>query len=144
MAKLSAHGLEIGRINYVSKSVAYFEDGVVLVNYGDGWKKRGKLKDGVIPAQAFEEKQIKHNEFLAGRPALAQYRRELHALAGLSKRGKLHMAVSLMPNDCDGVWSEVCDGYSDNVHADVDEVGKLCTLYLAAMRETKSMKPVTA
>jgi hypothetical protein len=32
----------------------------------------------------------------------------------------------MMPDDCDGVWSECCDGYGDNIRADVDDVAKLC------------------
>ena len=29
----------------------------------------------------------------------------LHAMAGQCKRWKLHQAVSMMPDDADGVWS---------------------------------------
>ena len=43
------------------------------------------------------------------------------------------MAVTMMPDDADGVWSEACDGYGDNVHADVDDVAKLCALYRTAL-----------
>ena len=45
-----------------------------------------------------------------------------------------------MPEDYDGVWSECCDGYSDNVHADIDEIAELCQLYLAAIEEGKAQK----
>jgi hypothetical protein len=45
-----------------------------------------------------------------------------------------------MHDDIDGVWSEACDGYGDNVHADIDEIAKLCRLYEAAMRERESLQ----
>ena len=61
-------------------------------------------------------------------------------MAGLSKRWKLEAAVSMMPEDPDGVWSEACDGYCDNVHADIDEVAHLCRLYLTALDEAESYK----
>ena len=37
MAKLSAHGAEVGRVEYIGKVKAYFADGKVLVNHGQGW-----------------------------------------------------------------------------------------------------------
>jgi hypothetical protein len=57
----------------------------------------------------------------------------LHELCGLNKRWKLHAAVQMMPDDPDGVWSEACDGYGDNVHADIDDVAKLCMVYRLAI-----------
>jgi hypothetical protein len=45
-----------------------------------------------------------------------------------------------MPDDCDGVWSEACDGYGDNVSADVDEVAQLCALYKLALSESDAVK----
>ena len=78
-------------------------------------------------------------EQLACKPAVAAYRAALRDMAGLSKRWKLHTAVTLMPDDPDGVWSEACDGYGDNVSADLDDVVELCRLYQAIERT-----PVTA
>ena len=63
----------------------------------------------------------------------------LHSLAGVGKAWKLHACVQLMHNDVDGVWSECCDGYSDNVHADVDEIAKLCRLYEDSRRERETV-----
>jgi hypothetical protein len=37
------------------------------------------------------------------------------------------------------VWSECCDGYSDNIHADVDEIAKLCRLYEDSRRERETV-----
>jgi len=45
-----------------------------------------------------------------------------------------------MPDDCDGVWSEACDGFGDNISADVDEVGNLCRLYKNALAESADVK----
>jgi len=140
MATLSKHGVEIGRIKYTTKVDAYFADGKVLRNQGFGWKLRAKVKEGHTIQEAFDKALAKHREFEATRPALAAYRKELHSMAGISKAWKLHAAISMMPDDPDGVWSEACDGYGDNVSADIDEVGHLCMLYGAAMLESKAMK----
>jgi hypothetical protein len=135
MAKVSAHGSIVGTVEYITKAKRYMSDGAILKNIGFGWKIAGKVKPGYTPQTAYEHAARRLAEHLATAPSLAAYMRALHSMAGLCKRWKLHSAVSLMPNDCDGVWSEVCDGYGDNVHADVDEVAELCLLYRVAMAE---------
>ena len=143
MAKLAAHGIEIGRVTYLTSVKAYFEDGKVLKNQGFGWKLAGKLKDGITPLQAFENAKRKQSEDISNRPHFAAYKRELHSMAGIGKRWKLHQCISMMPEDADGVWSECCDGYGDNIHADIDEVSELCNLYLAAQQESAERKAET-
>jgi hypothetical protein len=144
MAKLSAHGAIIGTIEYTAKTVRYMEDGKVLVNFGDGWKIRGKLKTGLSPQEAYAKAVKKQQDFLAARPAFRDYRILLHDLAPLSKRAKLHTCVEIMPDDCYGVWSDACDGYGDNIHASVDEVAALCAAYKAAIAEQKYFDKETA
>jgi len=140
MAKCSVHGAEIGTIYKLTSARRYMTDGVVLKNVGFGWKLAGKVKAGIHPADAYQRAAVRYSDELAANPALAAYRKELHAMAGLGKRWKLHMAVSAMPEDADGVWSEACDGNWDNIHADVDEVGNLCRLYLAALDAAKAQR----
>tara|TARA_R110000868_G_C10914634_1_gene765222 strand:+ start:1426 stop:1863 length:438 start_codon:yes stop_codon:yes gene_type:complete len=140
MAKLSAHGKEIGRVNYSTFSKAYMEDGKVLKNAGFGWKIAGTLKDGISPVQGFENAKRNWEEKLAARPEFAIYVRELHSLTGLCNRWKLVQAIQLLGDDVDGIWSECCDGYGDNISADVDEVANLVRLYGAAMLELKALK----
>jgi hypothetical protein len=140
MAKLSAHGNEIGRIVFTAKTKAYMADGKILTNYGDGWKLTGKCKDGVSPEFAYESAVKYQAEFIANRPHLKAYREFLHEIAGQCKRHKLHLAVTMMPDDSDGVWSECCDGYSDNVSASCDEVSELCRLYRYAVMEQNEIK----
>jgi len=140
MAKLSAHGAEIGRIYFTTYAKAYMADGKILKNHGFGWKLHGKLKAGIAPADAYKRALEHHEQFMRERPALAAYRKALHAIAGLSKRWKIATAVEMMPDDPDGVWSEACDSYGDNVSADLDEVVELCTLYRAAIAECDAMK----
>jgi hypothetical protein len=139
MAKISAHGECVGTIDYVRKSKRYMSDGVVLKNIGHGWKLAGKLKPGLTPQDAYERARVAYDGELARRPALAAYRRAIHDACGLSKRWKLVSAIELMPDDADGVWSEACDSYGDNVHLDINEVSELCRLYSAAVAESKAM-----
>ena len=143
MAKLSAHGDTVGTLYLTTSAKRYMSDGVILKNAGSGWKLAGKVKPDRVPSECFERAIERQKEFLSGRPAYAAYRKELHAMTGLCNRWKLHCAVELMPDDCDGVWSEACDGYGDNVSASVDEVGDLCRLYKAAEAESKALKVIS-
>lgn len=130
MAKVSAHGGIIATLEYITHAKRYMSDGTILKHHGFGWKLAGKVKADCSPYAAAERAQINLDQQLRDKPAAAAYRKALHELAGLGKRWKLHAAVQMMPDDCDGVWSECCDGYGDNVHADVDEVAELCRAYL--------------
>ena len=140
MAKVSAHGSIIGTIEYLTYSKRYMSDGVGLKNIGFGWKIHGKVKQGLTPEQAFENASQNARTFRDARPAYCAYRAALHDLAGVGKRWKLHQCVELMPHDPDGVWSEACDGYGDNIHADIDEVSDLCRLYRVSIEESKALK----
>ena len=143
MAKLSAHGVEIGRIEYLTNAKAYMSDGKILKNYGQGWKVYGRCKPGITPEQAFSNAAERQRNFHDVRPDFCAYRAMLRNLAGLSKRWKLHTAIQMMPDDPDGVWSEACDGYGDNISADLDDIVKACELYKAAMREQDELKDPT-
>ena len=132
MAKLSAHGSEIGRIEFLTKTKAYFTDGTVLVNYDGDWTIYAHIKSGIRPADAFEKQLARHKEFLATHPLYAAYRKALIG-AGHSKRSLVHAAISLMPTDPDGVWSECNDMLG--LSLTVDEVVDLCTLYKLAVAE---------
>jgi hypothetical protein len=135
MARVSAHGTIIGTVEFTTSAKRYMSDGVVLKNHGFGWKIHGKVKTGMTPQQVFERQLAKQNEARQSHPATFAYRKLLHELCGLSKRWKLHAAVSMMPDDADGVWSEACDSYGDNCHAEIDEVARLCALYKLAVKE---------
>lgn len=139
MAKISAHGEIVGTVYFTTKAKRYMSDRVILVNYGQGWKLGPKLKAEFTPQEAFANQMKKQVEYLAGNPEIAAYRKALHDIAGMSVRWKLDMAISMMPEDCDGVWSECCDGYGDNVHADLDEIAELCRLYLAIPARQNAM-----
>jgi hypothetical protein len=139
MARVSAHGREIGTIYLTTRALRYMSDGVILKNCGFGWKLGGKVKEGT-PEQAYAAAVAKQEAFFIERPAAKAYRRLLHDLAGMSVRWKLHAAVQLMPDDCDGVWSEACDGYGDNCSCSVDEVGELCRAFKIALAEADETK----
>lgn len=138
MACLKKHGTEIGRITFTTTQKAYMSDGSILKRVGGDWKLWGKCK--VAPEQAYAAAIENQQKVLSRRPALVAYRKELHAIAGLGKAWKIDLAISMMPDDPDGVWSEACDGYGDNVHADIDDVSKLCNLWKSASEESAELK----
>jgi len=143
MAKLSVHGQEIGRITALTSVKAYFSDGKILKNIGFGWKLHAKVKDGIDPVFAYEKAVNRQNENLKTKPALKDYKKALHSLAGVNKRWKLHQTIALMHDDADGVWAECCNGYSENVHADIGEISQLCALYVEALNESKELSAET-
>lgn len=138
MAKVSAHGATIGTVEFLTTAKRYMSDGTVLKNIGFGWKLYSRVKPHLTPEAAYEAAQERLKAKLEALPALAAYRKELHSMAGLSKRWKLHTAISMMPDDADGVWSEACDGYGDNIHADLDDIVTLCRLYRAIPSEAQA------
>lgn len=140
MAKLKAHGHELGTVERSTTAKRYMSDGAILKNNGFGWKIYGKVKDGVAPQEAFTKAIARQNAFLAERPAYASYRKILHDMAPLSKRWKLQAAVELLGDDIDGIWSECCDGYGDNIHADLDEIRELVGAYDSAIAEMNLFK----
>lgn len=135
MAKKAAHGTEIGKVEYLRYSKCFMSDGTILKNSGFGWKIYGTVKVGVSIQTAFANAKAHEMEFNQNHPAFAAYKKAVFATCGLSKRWKLLTAIETMPTDPDGVWSEVCDGYGDNINADLDEIAELCRLYLARMDE---------
>lgn len=135
MAKLSAHGRELGRIEYLTKTKAYFANGDVLVNYNGDWTVYGETKAGFDPVEIFNKRARLHKEFLATHPAFAAYRKALID-AGHSRRSLLHVAIVTMPDDPDGVWAECNDMLGMNLT--IDEVVELCHLYKAAIAENGS------
>ena len=143
MAKLSAHGSELGRLAFTTYSLAYMSDGKILKNGGNGWKLYKKCAPGVTPERAFASAQARRAEFADAHPCLMAYRKELHSIAGMGKAWKLHTAIELLGNDVDGIWSEACDGYGDNVHADVEEIAGLVRLYNAAQDESAELRDPT-
>jgi len=145
MATLYKHG-EIGQIERVAYKVAYCRDGQVLRNDGDGWKTWKKVKPGIDPIQAFENCKARYAEKLATKPAFAAWRELFHELVPFKCRNLMLTAISLMPQDPDGVWSEVNDyiGFSGESFS-IEDICQLCRTYEAAELESKpSAEPVPA
>lgn len=143
MARISKHGAEIGTVHLTSHSKKYMSDGKILVNRGFGWKLGGKIKTELasLSPQQLYRRQLDHLAAIdRERPVAAAFRKELHAMCCLSKRWKLLAAIQLMPDDPDGVWSECCDGYGDNISADVDDIVQLCRLYKSMESEAREKK----
>jgi hypothetical protein len=140
MARLGAHGREVGTLYFTTSARRYMSDGVILRNTGLGWKIAGRCRPSSDPAAAFRAAQQAQREKLAGQPALMAYRAWLHQIAGLSKRSRLHTAVGLMPDDPDGVWSSACGGGPIDCSANLGEVVELCRLYRALLKEQATQR----
>ncbi len=147
MARISAHGDVVGTLYFLTSAKRYMSDGHILKNAGFGWKLHAKVKANIAPADAFNRAKARQADDSALNPAYHAYKIALHDICGLAGRWRVHSAITLMPDDYDGVWSTVCDTYShESISADVDEIATLCRLYSAAIaeRQASSNSPVAA
>lgn len=140
MARLKANGTVIGTIYGIGIATRYMSNGAILINHGHGWKHKGKIKPEFNPQQAYERAKSLQESRLSERPAYCAFRAAMHGACGsLQKRSMLYAAIQTMPNDPDGVWSTVCDGWN-GLDLELDEVSELCRLYQSAMKEIESVK----
>lgn len=140
MAKLRAHGGEIGRIDRLTESFAFMSDGQVLRNRGHGWLLYRKVKAGIDPRDFYISAKSAMEQFYTERPAFAAYRDKLHALAGIGKRWRLHQSVSRSPDDPAAVFADACGSCVYTVHATIEQIADLCAAYRAAIAEKRSAK----
>jgi hypothetical protein len=138
MAKLSAKGRTmVGEIKYIRATRRYMSDGTVLENSGQGWKVRGKVKAGRDIAETYAKAKASHEAQLASRPALAAWHKAA-TQEPISRRWRLLLAISMMPDDVDGIYSTLAEGY-DALDLTLDDVIELCRLHNAAYAEGKAL-----
>jgi hypothetical protein len=137
MAKLSAHGVEVGRIEFLASRLAVMNDGVVLRDFGNGWKRDGKIKPHLTPEQAL---QILRGSTRG--PAYTEYRNLLFAEAGksLERRIRINTIISVSYHDPDGAWSDL----EDIAHCPMalEDVQALCRAYERWVTEAKAARRV--
>lgn len=131
MAKLKAHGAELARFEYPGCRVVVMEDGHILRNQGDGFKRYRKVIKGT-PEEAAAKRRASYNARMAACPSHAVYIKMLAREFSLKNRWQVDTTVSMMPNDADGVWSTLDD---HGIHCDVDTLVVLCRNYVAGEAE---------
>lgn len=136
MATIYKHGGEVGRIERLTFSMLFCEDGKILRNDGAGWRIWRKLKPGVEggPRGSFNRCRAEYDEKLARLPAFAHWRERVHEFP-LKKRALVVEAVRLLPADPDGLWSELEDMGLPVSHG---EAQALLDAYRAANAEAKA------
>ncbi|SRR6266705_3065054 len=138
MATKSKHGATLCEIERLCSKYAYMSDGTILINRGDGWKVKGRVKPGFDPADVARRAQERYAQLLAERPAFADYRQALHANVCNGQRYLVHEVLNMLANDPDGVWSELND--MAHIAIDVDECVTLCHLHEESTREAKKRR----
>ena len=138
MAKLSAHGIELVRIERLDCAISYHSDGHILRNEGSGWKLWKKLRPGVDPTEAALKAKARYDEKLAKGPAFAAWRELVHDLCPRQWRSLLVTAVSTLQDDPDGLWSEM-EMFHD-VGLSLDDCVNLCRAYGAALLESNAAR----
>lgn len=145
MATLYKHG-ELGQIERLAYKLAYCADGKILRNDGDGWKQWRKCKPGIDPRARFEQAKSAYAEKLSAKPAFAAWRSLFHELVPFTQRSLVLTAISCMPQDPDGVWSEVNDylSFAGDSYS-IEDICSLCRAYQAAeLESTPQTEPVAA
>ena len=142
MAKLSSHGTELYREELANCRLAYFEDGHILRDSGAGWKLYRKFKQGVNVRDAVSRKQSFRDNVTPERTMRNAFREAIvDAFPAISQRATVFMAVSILPTDPDGVWSELNDSpFSRDVEIDLELAVELCRLYVCAQEEGQAEK----
>jgi hypothetical protein len=133
MAKLSAHGRELARFEYATSRVAYFEDGKILRNCGDGWKRWKKVKAGLDVAAVVETRKAGHAQFLHDCPNWAHFIKLMKACGSLEKRGLLLCLIEMMPDDPDGIWVGAVDDL--DLGLTLEDIVDLCDSYKTGTQE---------
>jgi len=130
MAKLNAHGAELYRVEMANCRIAYMSDGHILRDDGGGWKLWRRCKDGVDPRELAEKKRQFYANVKPERTFRAEFRESMvREFPSLEHRLCCYTAISLMPDDVDGVWSTL-DDYGHGV--DLETVKHLCEMYQRA------------
>jgi hypothetical protein len=137
MAKLSAHGTELLRLEYATHRAAYMSDGKVLSNSGSGWKLWRKCKDGVDPVQHAAEARLRREERDRACPQWAAYLALLCDVCTLEHRCTVHNAVETLAGDMDGAWAMLED---HRIECDLDDLVKLDSLLTTGRAELKAWK----
>lgn len=127
MAKLSAHGTELARRETPTARIAVMSDGHIMKNYGSGWKIWKHTKPGVDVVGYAAKFDARSKAIM---PEVRAYIETLIECADLEHRARLHNAITLMPNDPDGIWSEFDDysGYS----LEIEDIIRCCRAYQVA------------
>lgn len=137
MAKLSAHGIELARFENLRARIAYFADGHILRNSGDGWKLWRKIKPGFTSESAIESRKKLIEEHKTTRPCFSEFRkRMIEEFPSLESRTKALLALEMIGNDIDGCWSEM---EIMGIATDLKTVAELCRLEEAARKENKEI-----
>lgn len=134
MAKLKAHGTELDRREYPTFRVAVMSDGHIMRNDHDSWHRWKRVKQGISPQEYADKARAAYN---ARPPEFHAYMRELGTVVPLRLRARLHTAVSLMPGDPDGVWSEMDDRFMGST-VSVEDCELLCRLYTRMIEASKA------
>jgi hypothetical protein len=142
MAKLSARNqIELGRIDYIFETLAFFDNGNVLKNTGFGWKKAGKVKQGLTPLEAYNKGVEMVKDFEKNHPFFANYKKLLIKY-GHSKRFLLHTMIKDEGADSDALYTESQDSLFSHARFNLSqgEAQELCQAYNLYMIENKQHK----
>lgn len=134
MAKLKSHGTELYRFKAAGYELAYMSDKTVLKNYGYGWKIYAKVtSDPIQHAQKVAQSAVgKRRKY----PAYSRFM-DCILIYPLKLRVMLVNLLTDLPNDPDGIFSELDDAWEFRGRLTCQDCAELCRLYNQAIIEQK-------
>ena len=107
MARLSAHGRELFRAEYLTMRVSHRSDGHLLRNIGNGWKVWKKCKATANPEAVADRAKARLSERENRERLYFEFQRLLFDLVPFRARFLVVTAMDLLPDDPDGLYSEL-------------------------------------
>lgn len=118
-------GKELLRLEYADHDTIYMENGTIYRSTGHGWEYHNRFKEGVSIPEAVSRVKARYE----ARPTeFHQLVDRLTRTIGIRGRWKLYAAITLMPDDADGVWATVTDEEGCG-SLDIEDVVACCDLY---------------
>lgn len=141
MAKLSAGGrTQLLQWERPTARFRLMSDGVTLRNAGYGWKVWRRIKRGVPVEELFRKRQELLEQQRHERPDFHEYADTLAKMVSLKLRGYVHSAVSMLPDDADGVYSELVDHSPVGDALSFEDCEDLCWKFRMALREAEKLR----
>ena len=138
MTRLKDHGKHV-KLKQCLKQYAFCEDGTIFKDTGEGFKKYGKLKEGLNYIDIKNKWEKKYLNKLVKLPSTKAFYDALDEyFFSIQDKNNMLSLISLMPDDADGVWSTLDDySYCSEFDLMIDDVVNLCQLYKDHQKELK-------
>lgn len=141
MAKLSAHN-PIWIEHALKNRFAWCEDGKVLKNYGQGWKKYSKIKVGLPILETIQKRKETFEKWKISHPAWWRLLNWLDTNLAFPKRYRFMTALEEFSHDAEACLNSLTQfDYAHDYQFDLRTIQNVCYLHQEYLKEKKA-KPI--